>query len=412
MEQVEKYIIIISILLTLFLIVILAWKLIRQYKKYMLPIIFSVGFIVSGGVVEILNQHGIFFLLSDTIETISLTAGSIAFLSILLKILEFTSQSLSSYRMTLEITNEINSSQTIDDLFQRLIKLCIRDIKNAEKGSAVKYENGYYVFVAAVGYDLDKLKSIRIPEESFAQSSENISIFENIYQYDKNLPAKIKSVFKSVGVDKMHSTLITKITVSGETYGYFNLDSKKKDAFSENDLNSMRILSNYLGTTLENAFLLRKLEKMYNHDQLTGLYNRYMFDELEKMNWKTVILFDVDNMKRINDSFGHKTGDAVLKRFSQVLSSLCRREDFAIRIGGDEFIAVQRETVEDAKIIAHRISDEFSKPFEFEGQILSVHASYGIASFAEVRGNFQKALQLADERMYQFKSSNRPLEQF
>lgn len=411
MEQIEKYIIIISILLTSALIIILARGLIKQYRKYMLLIIFSVCFVISGVIIEILNQHEIFFAFDDTTETISLTAGIIAFLFILLKILDFTSQSLSSYRMTLEITNEINSSRTIDGLFQRLIELCIRDIKNAEKGSAVKYENGYYIFVAAVGYELNKLKPIRIPEGSFAQSSEDVSIFENIYQYDENLPTEIKTVFKDVGVDKIHSTLITKITVSGKTYGYFNLDSEKKDAFNQNDLNSMRILSNYLGTTLENTFLLRKLEKMYNHDQLTGLYNRYMFDELEKMNWKTVILFDVDNMKRINDRFGHKTGDAVLKRFSRVLSSSCRREDFAIRIGGDEFIAVQRETVEDAEIIAHRILDEFSKPFEFEGQILNIHASYGIASFAEVRGNFQKALQLADKRMYQFKSSNQPLEQ-
>lgn len=412
MEQIEKYIIILSVLLTLTLVVIVSQKLMKQYKKYTAVITLSVIFLVLGGFIEILNQHQISFTLSDSLETLLLAVGGITFLFALSKILELTSRNLSGYRMTLEIINAINSSPSLDNLFQEIIELSVKEIKNAERGSVVKYENGYFVFVASSGYNLNKLRSIQIPEKYFAQPAENVGIFENIYQHDKTLPTEMKNFLKDEGIDKIRTTLITKIIVGGKVYGYFNLDSKKKDAFNENDLNSMRILSSYIGTNLENALLLKKLEMMYNHDQLTGLYNRYMFDKVEKMNWKTVILFDVDNMKKINDTFGHRTGDAVLKKFSQVLSSSCRREDFAIRIGGDEFIAVQRETVEDARVIARRISEKLSQAFEFEGKTLHIHASYGIASFEEVKGDFQKALQLADERMYQLKSSNQPLERF
>lgn len=105
---------------------------------------------------------------------------------------------------------------------------------------------------------------------------------------------------------------------------------------------------------LENEYLLeiksREMERLSNTDVLTGLYNRRYFDEAFDREWKrsgrnnsllSVIMFDIDHFKIINDTFGHQVGDEYLKKTASVLTSVFKRDyDIVARYGGEEFIVL------------------------------------------------------------------------
>ncbi|MBF7097450.1 sensor domain-containing diguanylate cyclase [Alkalibacter mobilis] len=109
----------------------------------------------------------------------------------------------------------------------------------------------------------------------------------------------------------------------------------------------------------------KKLEYLSFHDQLTGLYNRAYFDDAIKRfkNGRyypiTVFAVDIDDLKIINDNFGHHTGDQLIKRCACLLKKMFRKEDIIARIGGDEFVAILPKTNEAvAKAISDRIACE------------------------------------------------------
>lgn len=111
-----------------------------------------------------------------------------------------------------------------------------------------------------------------------------------------------------------------------------------------------------------------RLEYLSFHDELTALYNRRYFEnELEKFNQSrklpiSIIIGDLDNLKYINDNFGHKTGDKYLVKAAKIMKDNFRNEDIIARIGGDEFAAILPDTnTETAAKISERIRSECRK---------------------------------------------------
>ena len=131
------------------------------------------------------------------------------------------------------------------------------------------------------------------------------------------------------------------------------------------------------------------LSDLSNHDPLTGLFNRLFFDtELKRLDKSrqfpiSIIMVDVDNLKKVNDTFGHSTGDQILIKIANLLSSVFRQEDIISRIGGDEFVVMLPNTsMAVAKLIIERMNNRIDA-YNIEHHELPIYISYGVSTASQ-----------------------------
>ncbi len=137
-------------------------------------------------------------------------------------------------------------------------------------------------------------------------------------------------------------------------------------------------------------------------DPLTRVFNRGLLNELSLSAQDVIVMIDMDNFKRVNDTYGHNTGDKVLKLFCNISEKNLRKGDFIVRYGGDEFLLILENcTKKDAISIAERIR----KSFEEEAKEYKVTFSYGAE---RVEKDLTTAIKKADAKMYSMKDQRKP----
>ena len=153
-------------------------------------------------------------------------------------------------------------------------------------------------------------------------------------------------------------------------------------------------------------------------DALTGLPNRMLFDQrfeqglsqAKRHGWGLAILFiDIDKFKDINDTYGHDMGDRVLQMVANRLQSFVRAEDTVSRWGGDEFVCLLLEVKQEASLIrlAEKMVNRLADPGEFDGAVISIKASIGIAVYPVDGETAEILFKNADSAMYKAKASEK-----
>jgi diguanylate cyclase (GGDEF)-like protein/PAS domain S-box-containing protein len=161
-----------------------------------------------------------------------------------------------------------------------------------------------------------------------------------------------------------------------------------------------------------------QLKQMANNDPLTGLHNRYRFEEELAGELATgerygnpgaVLVLDLDNFKYVNDGFGHGTGDEVLRGVSELLRGRLRRSDVLARLGGDEFaILLRGQGDDDARAVAQELLEQVrAYTPQLEGQPVRLTASIGVTLIDHANSNPGDLMADADRAMYDAKESGR-----
>lgn len=173
--------------------------------------------------------------------------------------------------------------------------------------------------------------------------------------------------------------------------------------------------------TLDREALVAELRNAAQTDLLTGLYNRRGFEVAASAlltqaehgsRWISVVLFDLDHFKKINDIYGHDAGDAVLRHVAGVARENFRSFDLLVRHGGEEFLALLPDsTPDDAAVVAERVrlAIEMAEILLPSGELLKVTASFGCAGRANdgAGRNFEDLVKRADLALYAAKASGR-----
>jgi diguanylate cyclase (GGDEF)-like protein len=232
--------------------------------------------------------------------------------------------------------------------------------------------------------------------------------------------ARFSNRFDEATFFKTRSVVAVPLRSKARTLGVIELvNGPSQPPFGEKDLKTLGSIADYAAIALENARNFRRVQELTITDEHTGLYNcRYLMSCLSSEIARarrfghplSLVFFDLDHFKQVNDTYGHRCGSAVLKECGQVVRATLRGTDVATRYGGDEFVCLLPETGKDLAIVcAERLREaiaarRFLEPMGLE---VKVTASFGVACFPEDGEDEEALLRQADLAMYRVKDSGR-----
>ena len=216
----------------------------------------------------------------------------------------------------------------------------------------------------------------------------------------------------------MRSLLILPLVVREDAIGTVVLAARRHGAFGDAVRPTLQVLANQLAVSMSNAQAVARLEQMATTDGLTGCLNKRAFlEELERKlraaqrfgRPLSLLVTDIDHFKSVNDTYGHATGDVVIKELGAILRRAKRETDIVARFGGEEFCVLCEETdTEGAILLAERIREELgSTVFETEHGPLSVTASLGVATFPHHADSTKALFEASDQALYVAKRGGR-----
>ncbi|MDZ7801120.1 MAG: EAL domain-containing protein [Trueperaceae bacterium] len=307
---------------------------------------------------------------------------------------------------------------------QRLLEEAVRVIPGASTAAILKRaHDGAFRFSAVVGFDLERLRTVRIPPEavSFGQSSQDGRPFvvRHPRLHEALDPPDAAALADEGRFEELRAVLNVPILVGDEMTAYLTLDNyEDPDAFGEDELEMARIFGGQVASLMRRFDLERSLYVQAYEDPLTGLPNRAAFkDQLQQRldagrtyPAHAVLFVDLDNLKPINDSLGHPAGDTVLREVARRIQRSVKHDDgFVARLGGDEFTVLLSGpgVGDDAVATAQRIIDALQKPIDVESYDVRVGASIGISLCPHDGHTLGDLLRHADIAMYHAKKAGK-----
>jgi len=215
------------------------------------------------------------------------------------------------------------------------------------------------------------------------------------------------------------ATFCLPIPVQGELQGVLHVQSQHEGDLDGAKLQLAYTVVEQAGMALSNLYLREALREQSIRDPLTGLYNRRYMEEALKQQLSRVtrrlhplgiIMIDIDHFKHFNDSFGHASGDALLRELGQFLQRHVRGEDIACRYGGEEFTLIMpNASVEIAQQRAEYLRQEVQKLRVGEaGSVFEpVTLSLGVAIYPQHGSSIENVLRAADAALYHAKQGGR-----
>jgi diguanylate cyclase (GGDEF)-like protein len=219
---------------------------------------------------------------------------------------------------------------------------------------------------------------------------------------------------------EMKSEMVVPLLIRDRILGTLNLASASERAFTASDFDILQKCGQLAAVAVDNSLLFRQTRELSLIDPLTGTYNQRHFRFLlgvelgraqRYRRTMALMMIDVDDFKRINDTLGHPIGDRVLRGISRILGEGLRRSDVLARYGGEEFAVILQETeMEAARAVAEKLRRDVETGAVFpDGRNGEVRAtvSIGLAFYPTDAATEAELVSKADEALYRSKRSGK-----
>jgi diguanylate cyclase (GGDEF)-like protein len=214
------------------------------------------------------------------------------------------------------------------------------------------------------------------------------------------------------------SLYVLPLLVKDEVLGTFTVAARRPGAFASDCREMLGVVANQVAISLQNGRMVQSLEEQATTDGLTGLVNHRTFQERfsamlgrgDRHQFRVAMLLtDIDHFKKVNDTYGHPTGDAVLKRIAAILKGSARKIDIVARYGGEEFALVLEGTDRTgARQLAERIREEVAaQTFDSSKGPFKATLSLGVAVYPDDGKIKQEVISCADKALYAAKHAGR-----
>jgi diguanylate cyclase (GGDEF)-like protein len=302
------------------------------------------------------------------------------------------------------------------DLLDSIFKVAM-ELVRGERASLLVREDATtdFVIAHAVGIADEVKKQVRIRQGE--------GVVGSVAASKRSLLVRTGSVVPREGAEpgryRTSSFMSVPILVDDESRGVLNVaDPLDGRSFGEDDLLTLELLASHMGACLLQREQGEAMQRLAETDPLTWLFNRRHFDRrleaelnraLRAEHLLSLLMIDVDQFKSINDRFGHRAGDAVLRAVAGGITQAVRLYDVPTRYGGDEFAVILPEAdSEVASRVARRVLEKTAAqtlPAELVAAGRTIALSIGIATFPRPSGDAPALIEFADTAMYKAKEA-------
>lgn len=313
-----------------------------------------------------------------------------------------------------EASNAVTSALELENVLEQIMTN-LNKVVPYDSCAIFLQENENLRIVAARGFpDLQKVLGHTYPSES-ALTAAGIHTGKVIILPDAQQDSRFQGWGDSSHV---HGWMGIPLFARGKVTGFLTIDSCSRNAYDETDAELAQAFANQAAIAIENARLFEKVQHLAVTDPLTGLYNRRQFFELARRELyrsrryndeMALIMLDVDDLKLVNDTYGHQAGDQLIQFIGEQCRSQLRQTDIAARYAGDEFIiALPGTDLEGGLQVARRIQEKTNAGFAIDSStVLSVVVTIGVSSMDETCFSLEMMIARADKALYSAKEAGK-----
>lgn len=366
-----------------------------------------------------LNNHSRQFYQDEHAETLSAFAGQASIALSNSRLFQQVQQHARELGALHEATSTLITTLKLDDLLSKILEGAVNAIPSTTLGALFLADEDRKVLHKKAEFGDGSLFDEEYPLD--------LQEFLPVSSYLQNQPLTLKSQTNLILSEKQkidrtitpfQSAIAAPLPTQEGVLGVIFLARTEAELFSENDL---KILANIAATTasaIHNAQLHKEIQALAITDPLTSIFNRrgldqwgrYEFDRAKRFNSPlSVIFFDLDQFKQVNDTYGHEVGDLVLKKVVVCCQEVIRKIDIFSRIGGEEFVIILPETpLRTAVQVAERIrKNVVNYPVQVNSHKIKMTISVGVSELNNDIDDLMGLINEADQYMFQAKQAGR-----